>query len=45
MKHPLTFHRNLLEKIQGIGEQALRRKRGTLNDKALPAPIKRRVII
>ncbi|KAK4464811.1 hypothetical protein QBC42DRAFT_36679 [Cladorrhinum samala] len=37
--------KNLLEKIQGIGEQALRRKRGTLNDKALPAPIKRRVII
>lgn len=45
MKHSLIFYRNLLEKIQGIGEQALRRKRGTLNDKALPAPIKRRMLI
>ncbi|KAK3995093.1 hypothetical protein QBC44DRAFT_378911 [Cladorrhinum sp. PSN332] len=39
--------KNLLEKIQGIGEQALRRKRGTLENgsQPLPAPIKRRLLL
>ncbi|KAK4225490.1 hypothetical protein QBC38DRAFT_263439 [Podospora fimiseda] len=37
--------KNLLEKIQNIGEQNLRRKRGTLENgiTTLPAPIKRRL--
>ncbi|KAK3308042.1 uncharacterized protein B0T15DRAFT_508558 [Chaetomium strumarium] len=36
---------HLLDKIQAIGRAALKKKRGTLNGKPVPAPVKRRLLI